>query len=54
MDDLQARIDQAEMSTRETARPLAAFYAQLVEKEVPEMAATQLTLIYARKILKTQ
>lgn len=48
--DIVAAMDQATQAARETARPVAAFYAGLKDAGVDEHTRSQLTLVYARRI----
>lgn len=49
--DIVAAMDQATQAARETARPVTAFYGMLKDAEVDEHTRSQLTLMYARRIL---
>ncbi len=49
--DMVAAMDQAAQAARETARPIAAFYAMLEDAGMDEHTRSQITLMYGRKVL---
>ncbi len=44
-------MDQAAQAAWETARPIASFYALLEDRGMDEHTRSQITMMYARKVL---
>ncbi len=49
--DVVAMIDQMEQAARDSARPIAAFYAVLKDSGVDDDTCNELTVMYADRIL---
>lgn len=52
--DIIGRFDQAVEDSKQTARPIATFYTALVDGGVDLVLASELTLMYAAKLLGTK